>query len=151
MISKCSSVVTRPSASEVAISTLRVLKKSMKLLVVHFIIVSTLCLASVQTKSFSSVHGEPRIFFSQMIEASGLFPLEINVPDTLSSMMSGLSSAYSTMSMYFGNGGSEGEGGQSQPEVNSVTRDRKKKVKRKKKKKITENDYDYDFLQYLML
>lgn len=125
----------------------------MKLLVVHLIFASTLCLALVQTKSILSEdgtnkNGEPRIFFRQMIEASGLFPLEINVPDTLSSMMSGLSSAYDTMSMYFGSGGGQGNGVQSQSEA---TRDRKKKVKRKKKKKIVENDYDYDFLQYLML
>lgn len=128
----------------------------MKSIVVHFILASTLCLTCVQMKSISheddsnSRNGEPRIFFRQMIEASGLFPLEINVPDTLSSMMSGLSTAYDTMSMYFGSGGSQGEGGQSQPEVNAVTRDRKKKSK-KKKRKIVESDYDYDFLQYLML
>jgi hypothetical protein len=82
-----------------------------------------------------------------MIEASGLFPLEINVPDTLSTMMSGLTTAYDTMSMYFGSGG-QGEEGQSQPEATKMNK--KKKVKRKKKK-IIENDYDYDFLQYFML
>lgn len=122
----------------------------MKLLVVQLVLASTLCLTFVQPKSITSedINGEPRIFFRQMIEASGLFPLEINVPDTLSTMMSTLSTAYDTMSMFFGNGGGQGEEGQSQPEATKS--DRKKKVKRKKKR-IIENDYDYDFLQYFML
>lgn len=112
-------------------------------------------LASVQTKSIQSVGqdgenkiGEPRIFFRQMIEATGLFPLEINVPDTISTMMSGLTTAYDTMSMYFGSGGDGGQG----ESPTEMTRERKKKKVKRKKKKITEDDDDdYDFLQYFML
>lgn len=123
----------------------------MKLLVLHLVFVSTL-VAFAHSKSIiiQDTNGEPRIFFRQMIEASGLFPLEINVPDTLSSMMSTLSTAYDTMSMYFGNGGTSGQGEEGQSQSESAKIDRKKKVKRKKKK-IIDNDYDYDFLEYLML
>lgn len=77
---------------------------------------------------------KPRIFFRQMIEASGLFPLELNVPDTVYSMMGGLSAAYDAMSMYFGSGSGGESEGQSQPEVSAIKSDRRKrKVKRKKK------------------
>lgn len=116
----------------------------MKLLVFHLVLVSSLFLASVQSKSIQSAeNGEPRIFFRQMIEASGLFPLEINVPDTIGTMMNGLTAAYDTMSMYFGNGN---DGGQME-----MTRNRKKKKVKRKKKKITEDYDDYNFLQYFML
>lgn len=49
---------------------------------------------------------EPRIFFREIIEASGLFPIEINVPDTIAW-------TYETVSSYF-NGESEGEGSSDQ-------------------------------------
>lgn len=126
-----------------------------------------ICLASIQlefveSKSIRNVE-EPRIFFRQILDATGFFPIEINVPDTVSSMMSGLSSMYDTVSGYFGSGDSEG---QSQPEeqtqqqiihdensVNSKMTQRKKKVKKFKKKRKavkSNNDYDY-FLSYFLL
>jgi hypothetical protein len=77
---------------------------------------------------------EPRLFFRQMVEASGLFPLELNVPDTVSAMMGGMSWMYQTAMSYFSGGGSEeqtetaGEGGESQ--VVKVKSDRKTKLKR---------------------
>jgi hypothetical protein len=95
-------------------------------------------LKSVQLKP---IDNKPRLFFRQLIDASGLFPLEINVPDTISTMMSGISSAYNAMSMYFGNGDGDSGGStnvkdssQSQSEVNAIKTDgRKKKVKQKNK------------------
>lgn len=127
-------------------------------------------LHEVQLKSFhTSVEypiktmnkSEPRIFFKQMMEASGLFPLEINVPDTISAMMGGIGSMYESVSSYFG-GGSEASGdGQSQQDVVHDEVDlhsqpikakhRKKKVKKLKKK--TENDDDenlFDYFGFLM-
>jgi hypothetical protein len=92
-----------------------------------------------------------------MIEASGLFPIELNVPDTVSTMMSGLSVAYDAMSSFFGNGGDnnnnggEAEAGQTESEVavNAITRNkRKKKVKRSQKKKI--NYENFLKLYYIM-
>lgn len=107
----------------------------MKLLIIVFLI-STLT-PPIQMKSIAS-DDEPRIFFRQLIEASGIFPIELSVPDTISTMMNGLSAAYNAMSSFFGNGGdnnnAEGEEVQSQSEMNTITRDqRRKKVKRKKK------------------
>ena len=109
----------------------------MKLIfVLHLSIVFSL--TPIRTKSIAGDKTnieKPRIFFRQMIEASGLFPLEVNVPDTVSSMMGGLSAAYDAMSTYFGNaGGSESEG-QSQPEVTAIKRDNRKKKKKVKRKK----------------
>lgn len=108
----------------------------MKLIfVLHLSIIFSL--TPVQMKSIASDGAnieKPRVFFRQLIEASGLFPLEINVQDTVSSMMGGLSAAYNAMSMYFGNTGGEESEGQSQQEVTAIKRDqRKKKTKRKKK------------------
>lgn len=94
---------------------------------------------------------EPRIFFRQMIEASGLFPIEINVPDMVSSMASGMNWMYESVSTYF-NGQSQAEGSDetqsqqvsydevvqnSQP---SNERHRKKKVRRVKKKTDSNGD-----------
>lgn len=130
-------------------------------------------LASIQMKSIESdLRGnksadEPRIFFRQMIEASGLFPYEINVPDTVSAMMSGLSSMYDTMSMLFGSGSSGSGGSESevqQDQVNAnvasntnairMSQKRKKKVKKIRNKKLTSqiDDYNYDYyLNYFSL
>lgn len=108
---------------------------------------------------------EPRIFFKQMIDASGVFPIELNVPDMMSAMMSGMSSMYQSVSSYFGGGGgSEGgsEGDQSQQEVsydpvNFETkpisgRHRRKKVKKTKRKTGTDEDDEsmFDLLDFLM-
>lgn len=104
---------------------------------------------------------EPRIFFKQLVEASGLFPIEINVPDTIGAMMNGMSSMYETVSSYFGGGGSEGgtEGGeQSQNQVSSygqlnlISRPINVKHRGKKAKKKTgaeaddEDDNMFDLL-----
>lgn len=96
---------------------------------------------------------EPRIFFKQMMEASGLFPLEINVPDTISAMMGGIGSMYESVSSYFGGGSDGSGGGQSQQDVVHDEVDlhsqpikakhRKKKVKKLKKKTDDENLFDY--------
>lgn len=133
----------------------------MKLLFV-IIYLASIQLEFVESKSIRNVE-EPRIFFRQILDATGFFPIEINVPDTVSSMMSGLSSMYDTVSGYFGSGDSEG---QSQPEeqtqqqiihdensVDSKMTQRKKKVKKFKKKRKavkSNNDYDY-FLSYFLL
>ena len=122
-----------------------------------------ICLASIQldiieSKSIRNAE-EPRIFFRQILDATGFFPLEINVPDTVSSMMSGLSSMYDTVSGYFGSGGSEGQPEEQTQQiihdensVNSKMTQKKKKVKKIKKKKTVKsnNDYDY-FLSYFLL
>lgn len=127
---------------------------------------AVICLASIQTelvesKSIQNEEGEPRIFFRQVLDATGFFPIEINVPDTISSMMSGIGAMYDTVSGYFGSGDNEG---QSQPEeqtqqvihdennINSKMTQKKKKVKKSKKKKteLSNNDYDY-FLSYFLL
>lgn len=107
---------------------------------------------------------EPRIFFKQVIDASGVFPIELNVPDMISAMMSGMSSMYQSVSSYFGGGGSEGgsEGDQSQQEVsydpvNFETkpisgRHRRKKVKKTRRKTGTDEDDEsmFDLLDFLM-
>lgn len=99
------------------------------------------------------IEHEPRLFFRQMAEASGLFPLELNVPDMISYMASGMSSMFSTMSSYFGSGSEEGggdEGGAAasydQVDDNSVqAKHRNKKLNKKlKKKKTSAEDYDGD-------
>ncbi|CRK98097.1 CLUMA_CG011465, isoform A [Clunio marinus] len=56
-----------------------------------------------------TVKDEPRIFFKQIMEASGIFPIEINVPDTISAMISGMNSMYESMSTYFISNGSQQE------------------------------------------
>ena len=105
---------------------------------------------------------EPRIFFRQMIEASGLFPIEINVPDTISSMASGMSWMYETVSSYFNSGSQVEEGDQTQQqqvsydEVNQNRkpingRHRKKKVKKVKKKiDIDDDESIFDFINFLI-
>jgi hypothetical protein len=94
------------------------------------------------------IDNQPRLFFRQMIEASGLFPLEINVPDTISTMMSGINSAYDAMSMFFGNGSGDssnvGDLSQSQSEVNAIKTENGKRKKVKRKTKI-------DFRNFLAL
>lgn len=102
------------------------------------------------------VKDEPRIFFRQLIEASGLFPIEINVPDTISSMANGMSWMYESVSSYFNGGqGEEGDQGQEQQVLNDEVnlnsqldngRRRKKKVKRVK----TSTD-EYDIFDLISL
>ena len=109
---------------------------------------------------------KPRLFFRQMIEASGLLPIEINVPDTLSSIWSGMNYMYQATSSYFG-GGNEGEGegagDQSQVVYDHVDENlkpingkhRRKKVKKLKKKTNTADDDDdelnvFDLFNFLM-
>lgn len=124
------------------------------------------CLALVQLKFIESKSirraEEPRIFFRQILDASGLFPIEINVPDTISTMMSGLSTMYDSVSSYFGSGSESG----GQPEMQVIIHDEnnvvskmtqatkaKRKVKRsrKNKKKWKQNDNDYDYISYFFL
>jgi hypothetical protein len=95
--------------------------------VLVFAIFSNLLLLSAsspaQAKSIGRVN-EPRIFFGQLADATGFFPIEINVPDTISSMMSGLGSMYESVSGYFGGGqGEESESESTQPEAAAVLHD----------------------------
>lgn len=125
---------------------------------VSTLILLGLAIAFAKSNSVSSFarnrsENEPRIFFRQMLEASGIFPIEVNVPDTISSMMSGMMYMYQTMSSYFG-GSEGGEGGeQGQPsqdvydEVDLNSRpigekQRRKKVKKLKKKTSSKHDDD---------
>lgn len=122
-------------------------------------LLSLFLVVSIVAGAFSSVvpqesHSEPRIFFKQIIEGSGLFPVEINVPDTIGAMMNGISSMYQAAANYFGGSGNEGgsEGGeasQSQLSFNELSRPingklRRKKVKRAKKKTGAESDDEDD-------
>lgn len=124
---------------------------------VSTLILLGLVIAAASSNSVSSFarhrsENEPRIFFRQMLEASGIFPIEVNVPDTISSMMSGMMYMYQTMSSYFA--GSEGGGGgeQAQPsqdvydevDLNSRPNQRRKKVKKLKKKTSSKHDDDDD-------
>lgn len=100
-----------------------------------------------------------------MIEASGLLPIEINVPDTLSSIWSGMNYMYQATSSYFG-GGSEGDGegasDQSQVVYDHVDENlkpingkhRRKKVKKLKKKTDDDDDDDelnvFDLFNFLI-
>ena len=72
-----------------------------------------LCLITFETRAWSvserlNQPEEPRIFFKEIAEASGIFPIEINVPDTIMSMFSGMSQFYEYMSSFFSG---EGQGG----------------------------------------
>lgn len=110
---------------------------------------------SIETKS------EPRLFFRQIIEASGLLPIEINVPDTLSTMWGAMNYMYQTASSYF-SGSEEGSGDtseQSQVVYDHVDeslkpingKHRKKKVKKLKKKTNDEEELNvFDLLDFLM-
>lgn len=69
----------------------------------HFTVLCLILLtfARVEPKAINQNNAlkvEPRIFFRQIVEASGLFPIEINVPDTISSMMNGINSMWSYIS-----------------------------------------------------
>lgn len=119
--------------------------------------------AGANAKSYLEVDDkdveEPRIFFGQVVQATGLFPLEINVPDTISAMMSGMNYMYQSMSSYFSSSGSEG-GEQSQNQAQVVYdevdvnsrpingKHRKKKVKKLKKKTsaVVDDEEDKDSL-----
>lgn len=120
-----------------------------------------MCLASIQmklseSKSIGIADEQPRIFFRQVLDATGFFPIEINVPDTISTMMSGLGAMYDTVSSYFGSGSGESEGqteGEQSQQIihdennsNSKMTQMKKKVRRK-----SANDYDYVFNYFLLL
>lgn len=51
----------------------------------------------------NAVDNTPKLFFKEIIDASGLFPIEINVPDVLSAMSSAMSSfGQSTYSLLSG-------------------------------------------------
>lgn len=105
---------------------------------------------------------EPRVFFKQMAEASGLFPIEINVPDTIGSMMSGMSWMYETASSYFNMGGengvSEDQGQQQQvlydgivTEASTKSKRQKKKVKKLQKKIKLDSELNmFDVLEFFM-
>lgn len=77
-----------------------------------FLWLSYLAAVGVQSKiikSFKSseiveTQNEPRIFFKQIMDASGLFPIEINVPDTISSMINSMNSMSQAISSYFAGG-----------------------------------------------
>lgn len=106
---------------------------------------------------------KPRIFFRQIIEASGLFPVEINVPDTISSMVNSISWMYENVSSYFNSQAEGGDQNQQQQvsydAVEPITtsqpinrRHRKKKVKNVKKKRVSDDDEKiFDFISFLML
>lgn len=47
-------------------------------------------LEQVHTKQLK-ISDDPRLFFKQIMDASGLFPIEINVPDVLSTITSAMS------------------------------------------------------------
>lgn len=98
---------------------------------------------------------EPRLYFQQILDATGWFPVEINVPDTISSMMSGISSMYDSVSSYFNSGNEGAEGSQNQPgvtqnEMNLVHLQpiKAKHLKKKVKKKSGENDDDENLFDY---
>lgn len=105
---------------------------------------------------------EPRVFFRQMIEATGLLPIEINVPDTISTMWGGMSYMYTMMSSYFGGSGSGGgEGGEmSDQQISNDPVDlnsrpvsgkhRIKKVKRAKKTGTLDELTMFDLFSFLM-
>jgi hypothetical protein len=106
---------------------------------------------------------KPRLFFKQIVEASGILPLEINVPDTFSAIMSGMNYMYQTASSYFSGGNEGGDQSQMQEvafdEVDENKRPingkhRKKKVKKLKKKTSASDDDDdmnvFDLLSFLM-
>lgn len=129
-----------------------------------FFLLASVVGASSRLIQITPENNEPRLFFKQIAEASGLFPLEINVPDTLSAMMSGMNYMYQTASSYFSGGSEEGDQGQMEQvaydevDVNSRPingKHRKKKVK-KLKKKTSANDVDddddnmFDLLSFLI-
>lgn len=129
-------------------------------MVILFLLTSVVCGNARLIQVMPENQNEPRLFFKQIIEASGLVPLEINVPDTLGAMMSGMNYMYQAASNYF-SGGSEGEGGEQQvvyDEVDVNTRPingkhRRKKVKKLKKKTPATDDDDenvFDLFNFLM-
>lgn len=136
----------------------------MHLAILFVVISSAVCGNAEIVQNTSEDLNKPRLFFRQMIEASGLLPIEINVPDTLSSMWSGMNYMYQATSSYFG-GGSEGEGASDQSQVvyDHVDENlkpingkhRKKKVKKLKKKTNTADDDDeelnvFDIFNFLI-
>ncbi|KAG5681555.1 hypothetical protein PVAND_010975 [Polypedilum vanderplanki] len=134
----------------------------MKPIILFYTIIFNFLLTFIQSKSIDS-ENKPRIFFAQLAESTGFFPIEINVPDTISSMMSGLSSMYEAASSFFGSGNeSESQGEESVQEIihdeqNINTGNSKVLLSKKKKRKLTrgskkimeKNDYDYLF-NYLL-
>lgn len=108
---------------------------------------AVIAVANANSVSSFARESEPRIFFRQVVEATGIFPVEVNVPDTIASMMSGMTYMYQTMSSYFA-GGSEG-GEQSQPsqdvvydQVDFNTRPISGKHRKKKVKKLKAESED---------
>jgi hypothetical protein len=104
-------------------------------------------------ESHNESPSDPRIFFGQLAEASGVFPLEINVPETFVSMMNGVSTMYDTVSSYFGSGGESEVQGQEESatqieessKMEMMLMGKKKKKKIDSVKNIEESDYDYLF------
>ena len=94
---------------------------------------------------------EPRIFFRQMLEASGLFPIEINVPDTISSMMDGMSYLYGMVTSTFSSGsGSETETQEQDSNTQQINR-RKKLKNLKQESEAADEDDVMDFFMFNML
>jgi hypothetical protein len=103
---------------------------------------------------------EARLFFKQIIEASGLLPIEINVPDTLSTMWGAMNYMYQATSSYF-SGSEEGASEASDQVVYDDVDEslkpingkrRQKKVKKLKKK--TNDDVElnvFDLLRFLLI
>lgn len=68
-----------------------------------FFFLLTSLVLSEQVHKLQITEDHPRLFFKQVIDASGLFPIEINVPDVLSTMASAMSSfGQSTYSLLSG-------------------------------------------------
>jgi hypothetical protein len=123
------------------------------------LVISTLIFAVAHARSveseINSVNSvnEPRIFFRQVLDATGFFPIEVNIPDTISAMMSGIGNMYDAMSMYFGSGsGSENTQGQQEQIIKRISQKQKqqqqkrvKKLQKKKKVRKTERDNNYGY------
>ena len=83
-------------------------------------------------------HGEGRIFFNaigDLVQASGFFPIEVNVPDTVSGMMQGIQGMWSSMMNYLGYGEQPGSDTYFDPVDEVIKADKKTKRKTKKSRK----------------
>lgn len=130
----------------------------MQVAILFLLATSVVCVKAGLIQPTTENQNEARLFFKQIIEASGLVPLEINVPDTLSAMMSGMNYMYQAASSYF-NGGGEGGGDQQQQviydevDVNSRPingKHRKKKVKKSAASDDSEKLNLFDIFYFLM-
>jgi len=108
----------------------------------------------VQSKNLVAIEKEePRIFFRQIVEASGLFPIEVNVPDTISSMSQFMSSMWDTASSYINGGGEQAApAAPAAPQYDEVDFNSRPisnygagdKAKRRKKKKVKRKNQAID-------